>query len=113
MKEQTIVKPSNETATDLKELYQKIESETIARNSKRSDKRYSANDIRLNIRKIFKELELSEVKMTTIKGMLISSEQTKEMFKDVKYQEIRSVVLSKKFEYDLVMIDDVSTIVKK
>lgn len=102
-----------ETATDLKELYQKIESETIKRNAKRSDKRYSANDIRMNIRKIFKELELSEVKMTTIKSLLTSQKHTKEMFKDVRYQEIRSVVKSKKFEYELKMIDEVSTVVRR
>lgn len=96
----------------LKELYNKIESETVERSSKRSGKKYSANDIRINIRKIFNELEISEVKMITIKSLLISSEQTKEMFKDLKYQEIRSVVLSKKFEYDLMMINEISTVVK-
>lgn len=102
-----------ETATDLKELYNRIESETVKRNAKRSDKKYSANDIRLNIRKIFKELKLEEVKMTTIKSLLTSQKQTKDIFKDVRYQEIRSVVKSKKFEYDLRMIDDISTVVKR
>ena len=110
MKEQTTVGQSKES---LKELYNKIESETVERTVKRSGKKYSANDIRLNVRKIFKELELSEVKMTTVRNLLMSSEQSKDMFKDLKYQEVRSVVLSKKFEYDLVMVDEVSTIVKR
>lgn len=103
----------NVTATSMKELYDKIEKETVKRTAKRAGKKYGASDIRLNIRKIFKELKLSEVKMTTIKGLLTSQEQTKVMFKDVKYQEIRSVVKSKKFEYDLKMVDEVSTVVKK
>ena len=98
---------------NLRELYNKIERETVERTTKRAGKKYSANDIRSSIREIFKELKLDEVKMTTVKGMLMSSEHTKEMFKDLRYQEIRSVVLSKKFEYDLVMIDEVSTVVKK
>lgn len=110
MKEQTTAAHTNES---LKELYNKIESETSERTSRRTSKKYSANDIRMNIRKIFNELELSEVKMITIKSLLISSTQTKEMFKDLKYQEIRSVVLSKKFEYDLEMIDEISTVVKR
>ena len=110
MKEQTIVSQSKES---LKELYNKIESETVERSSKRSGKKYSADDIRMNVRKIFKELELSEMKMTTMRNLLMSSEQSKDMFKDLKYQEVRSVVLSKKFEYDLVMIDEVSTVVKR
>lgn len=94
---------------NLKALYEKIEREQIKKISRRSDKKYSASDIKQSIRKIFKELNLSEVKMITMKNLLMNEEK----FKEIKYQEIRSVILSKKFEYDLKMIEEISTIKRR
>ena len=95
---------------DLKSLYKKYEAETVTRKSKSKDKKYNAGDIRTNVDMIFAKLSVDRMSMSILHKLLIEVDAK---FKELRYQEVRSVILSKKFsEYQLKTISEVSTAVK-
>lgn len=94
----------------LRTLYKKYESETVQRSSKKKDKKYNADDIRQNVDKIFVTLSVKKMSMSILHKLLIEVDVK---FKELRYQEVRSVIMSKKFsEYQLKTINEVSTAVK-
>ena len=97
------------TAVNIAELYNKLESEAVRKNVKRTGKKFTAGDIRANIVKIFSELQVPNVRM----AVLVQLIKTDQKFGGLRYQEVRSVVKGKGFKgYELVMVDEVSMVKK-
>lgn len=95
---------------DLKALYEKLEKEDMKRAAKRSDKGYTANDIRKSIRQLFIELKTSEIRTNILVKMI---QEMDNGYPDVKYQEVRSVVKGKKLEgFELTNDDEGASIVR-
>lgn len=105
-----IAKQKRLQTVNLKNLYKKYEAETVQRKAKNKDKKYNASDIRQNVDKIFTTLSVDKMSMSILHKLLI---EVDDKFKELRYQEVRSVILSKKFgQYQLKTINEVSTAVK-
>ena len=102
------VKP--EKPLTIKELYEKYQAEAVTRASRTGTKKFSMDDIRVKLVTIFNEIGQNRLLLSAVVKLITDSD---DKFSELKYQEVRSCVQSKKTkEFDLVNEDNNSWIIK-
>lgn len=85
----------SQVAMDIKAMYEKHAAKAMSKVAGKKDKAYSTEDIRARINKMFVELDEDEgLVMSAVIGVMKGEVK----FGELKYQEVRSVVKSKKFD---------------
>lgn len=85
----------SQVAMDIKAMYEKHVVKAMSKVAGKKDKAYSTEDIRTRINELFVELDEDEgLVMSAVIGVMKGEVK----FGELKYQEVRSVVKSKKFD---------------
>lgn len=99
-----------ESKTNLKALYEQFEKEDMQRAARKSNKGYTAEDIRRSIKKVFMETNQDTIRTNVLVKLIQKMEGG---IPDVKYQEVRSTVKGKKLEgFELGLDDQEASVVR-
>lgn len=94
----------------IKQLYEKYQSEAVTRAARSGDKKYSMDDIRTKLTTIFNEIGQEKLLLSAVVKIMTDSDDN---FSELRYQEVRSCVQSKKTKgFDLVNENNNSWIAK-
>ena len=96
-----------------KQLYEMYEGEAKKRVVNRVEKGYTVDDLEKDVKKVFNEISMIEMRTGVLVSMLKEADIFKGKYKALKYQEVRALTGSKKRGFDLDTREGISWIIMK